>query len=270
MTLTEGTSTSDTHTSTLTGFNTTAQNSNMGLALPGFLQCKSGLDFREGKEIASGGFGVVLLGELMNPAILSDNREVAIKKIKGETLSSNHLVAFHQEISLMYFFKDCRYIAKIVGYSEDPYCLLMKYYRLGNLEDWIRLSSRRKTKNMILAFCDDISRGLNALHSHGFSHSDLKPQNILLDMDGMTNAVYCVLSDFGISQVVSDQSLLVQAFELSKLKGFSYEYASPDILMRLNQKNQRLDPSVSIYLPSDIYAYGIVMFFLVTRSSPWK
>lgn len=62
-----------------------------------------------------------------------------------------------------------------------------------------RISSRRSEKNYfresrLMELFTDIAKGVEYLHSHGITHRDLKPDNLLIDKDHRIK-----IGDFGIS-----------------------------------------------------------------------
>lgn len=85
---------------------------------------------------------------------------------------------------------------------------------------------------MIPLFCD-IVEGLSEMHKNGFVHSDIKPANIMLGRESESERFHAVISDFGITQIVSNKALLVSAFHVSKLQGASVNYAAPELLKKL-------------------------------------
>lgn len=50
------------------------------------------------------------------------------------------------------------------------------------------------------------------MHSSGIVHLDIKPANILLDFDPHSGMLFSVLTDFGLSKIVDEQTLKVKAF----------------------------------------------------------
>ncbi len=169
---------------------------------------------------------------------------------------------FHQEVSLMEYFKWCIHVVKIVGYCENPYCIIMKYYMVGSLKQYLS-RNRALTKNktaVAMAFSYDISRGILAIHEKGVCHLDLKPNNILLDV-GRDDRIYCVLTDFGISQIVSDEILKVQMFEAVRIKGLSMAYAAPERIAAYRQGQNCSNRE--IVKSWDIYSFGIILFELM-------
>ncbi len=125
-------------------------------------------------------------------------------------------------------FKHHRNIAKILGYSENPLCIVMKYYDQGSLTHWIK-TARNRSLFQVMRFAHGISSGLYLLHSKGIVHNDLKPDNILIDRDENGNLI-CVLTDFGICQVLNADILAVKAFKVTEIKGLSKRYVAQERL----------------------------------------
>ncbi len=87
------------------------------------------------------------------------------------------------------------------------------------------------------------------LHSKGVCHLDLKPENILLDKDEKRK-VYCVLTDFGISQIVNNNILKVKAFDIVPVKGMSVNYAAPERFLMYRQRN---NVSLEMFIPLELF-----------------
>jgi proprotein convertase subtilisin/kexin type 5 len=139
-------------------------------------------------------------------------------------------LSFQQEISLMEFFSDSEFIAKLIGVCRQPVCLLMKYYPLGSLENWMEkdksLVSRSKGTKLNIG-CD-IACGVLVLHSRQVAHCDLKPQNILVE-EKETRPRF-LLTDFGISKILTSEYLASEAFQMKNLRGLTLPYAAPDVI----------------------------------------
>lgn len=90
--------------------------------------------------------------------------------------------------------------------------------------------------------CLKLSDGLRALHSAGSIHRDLKPQNILLDADGIPK-----IADFGVVKPSEDVTLTNSAQFLGTIR-----YSSPEQLFG-KTINER----------SDVYSLGTVFFELL-------
>ena len=231
-----------------------------GLSIPGWLQFDQEKDFRIGKMLTSGGNGMIFLGTPVSPQLGKYGSPIVLKKIL-KTKTKEEIDLFRQEVAIMSMCKENKFIAKLVGYSEKPYFILMKHYRLGSLESWFRSQANIKTKNLITKFLKNISEALMFLHSHGLAHCDIKPQNVLLDEED-DGELYCVLTDFGITRIVTRDALKVQKFQAVDIRGASRPYAAPELF--------KSSLSMSEPRKSDVYSTAVVIYRLVTAKQPWS
>jgi serine/threonine protein kinase len=105
----------------------------------------------------------------------------------------------------------------------------------------------RLTEDQALFYFGEVVLGLEHLHSLDIAYRDLKPENVLLDLDG-----HVKLADFGLAR------------QMMSAKSFSYtfcgspEYLSPEML-----KRQGHTRSV------DFYSLGALLFEMVTGLPPF-
>ena len=88
---------------------------------------------------------------------------------------------------------------------------------------------------------------IEELHKYGIVYRDIKPENILLDLDG-----YIRLSDFGLAKPNMDREETAYSFCGSP------EYMSPEMLMR-NGHNFMVD----------IYCLGALLYEFICGSPPF-
>ena len=88
--------------------------------------------------------------------------------------------------------------------------------------------------------------GLEAAHSHGIVHRDIKPQNIIISTDGKVK-----VTDFGIARAASSNTIS------SNVMG-SVHYSSPE-QVRGGYSDEK----------SDIYSLGITLYEMVTGKVPF-
>jgi serine/threonine protein kinase len=99
----------------------------------------------------------------------------------------------------------------------------------------------------VLGWAHDVTVALQHVHAKGVCHLDLKPANVLLFDNGDAK-----LADFGLSQVMSDG--------VAHNSGCgSAAYMAPE---------QWVDGSL-VGAPADIYAFGVMLFELVTGWPPF-
>ncbi|KAI3657153.1 hypothetical protein MP638_002345 [Amoeboaphelidium occidentale] len=238
-----------------------------GISKPAYLEANSN-EFRMIKQIAQGGGGAVFIGEFLSGSKSTlYGKTVIFKKFADsyDKLSKPSKDAFDQEISLMDFFRNEKYIAKIYGYSHAPCCIIMKFYHNQSLDVWIQRnpgSSMRKRSQFAL----DIAQGISTMHSKSIAHNDLKPQNVLLDLDS-NGRLFCVITDFGISHILSEKVISAKAFSAVWLRGVSARYASPEAYERYRK---HLSAPAKVYKAGDIYCFAGILYDFLTTMSPWS
>jgi serine/threonine protein kinase/tetratricopeptide (TPR) repeat protein len=106
----------------------------------------------------------------------------------------------------------------------------------------------------VLWIGERLADGLAYAHERGILHQDLKPANVLLSDDGTP-----MLLDFNLSQD-SRLRLGVRAAYV----GGTLPYMSPEHLEALRDGRGHSDPR------SDVYALGLILYELLTGSSPFR
>lgn len=258
-------STRDQPTATWSGGISTFLSGQTEFAVPAFLKFKAGLEFRWHKRIAIGGGGAVYLGDALIPK-LKEFGDTIIVKIVGQSRDSvNQLVmqAFDQEISVMHYLGRHRNIAVMLGWCDEPVAMLMKCYPSGSLDGFL---SSVVTKARKLSFMSDVSQGLAFMHAKEVAHCDMKPPNILVDRDAC-GEFYCVLTDFGISQIYSTKATLVHSFEVVNMRGVSIAYAAPEAVIRFRN---RQDANKWTVMAGDVYSLGMIVFAILKSGDAWK
>jgi Tol biopolymer transport system component len=104
------------------------------------------------------------------------------------------------------------------------------------------------------AIACDVAEGLQAIHSRGLIHRDLKPGNVLLfeDEEGRRAAK---ISDFGISTRAGATQYTLTGFFVG-----TPEYMAPE----------QADPGVEIGPESDLYALGVILYECQTGDVPFR
>eukprot|EP00158_Paraphelidium_tribonemae_P007534 Partr_v1_DN28282_c0_g1_i1_m76466 putative protein kinase kinase kinase len=179
---------------------------------------------------------------------------------------ANAMDAFLQEVAISSYFSRHKNCATIYGFYVSPSpTIVMKKYQMP-LSAWIE--QRLESKNLlteILALSIDYILGIGALHTASFAHCDIKPQNVLLDVD-QDNQYFAVLTDFGLT-ITMNKDLAVKAFKTVDLRGMSLQYAAPEVIHRLKNKSSKATDDEM--MAGDIYAFGMSLYQMVTQHVPW-
>lgn len=148
----------------------------------------------------------------------------------------------------------------VTAASQRQYWLIMAYYNMGNLQDF--LAGHILTWTELCSLAGSIARGLAHLHSDTtpcgtpkvpIAHRDLKSSNIVLK-----NHSECALCDFGLALRL-DLSLTVDDFANSGQVGTA-RYMAPEVLeSRVNLED------LESFKQIDIYSMALVLWEMVSR-----
>lgn len=199
------------------------------------------LEIRE--AVGRGGFG-----EIYRAWDSTLEREVALKLLreeKAEGPRANSLVL--KEGRLLARLRH-RNVATVYGVDrhEGRLGLWMEFIRGKDLEALLQEQGPMGAREAV-GIGLDLCRALAAVHGAGLIHGDVKAQNVIREEGGRI-----VLTDFGLGQ---DLHREVESAEAS-VAGTPF-YMAPELLEQ-----------ASATVRSDIYALGVLLFHLVTRSYP--
>lgn len=136
-------------------------------------------------------------------------------------------------------------------HKGNPF-LVMELCAGGSLGDLI---GKPQSAADLSTLATGILLGLKALHTEGIIHRDIKPENILFDDKGTPR-----LADFGVSASVKKRQTIANFQGHAKIVFATYTYAPPE---QYDQKR-----AMKVMGPAnDIYAFGVVMYELITRGS---
>lgn len=129
--------------------------------------------------------------------------------------------------------------------------IVMQYMSGGTLESRLRKANGRLPVMETCRWIRDVCEGLDAARELGIVHHDIKPGNILLDLD--YNAK---ISDFGLSQVISGKS--ASAFLDPSRMWVSPQYVSPEKVLTGEEGPE-----------GDVYSLGASFYHLLAGEPPF-
>jgi hypothetical protein len=211
------------------------------------------------KKLATGGGGEIFLARVMTAFLKEKTGNLVIQKIvfvKNQTAQE----AFYQEVGIMIMLSPFPNFCRIIGYTENPVSMILQYYPDGSLQGWIQ--SNKFGRDVMVKVSKEISSALRIMHSYYLAHCDIKTQNILIEViDGVPA---CYLTDFGITQVLSDKILASRAFNVINLRGLSVFYAAPEAFKCFRTKAYTgVD-----FKKFDVYSLACIVLELLTRKTP--
>jgi eukaryotic-like serine/threonine-protein kinase len=141
------------------------------------------------------------------------------------------------------------HIVQIIDAGEEgatPY-IVFEYVEGETLKQRIRRLGRLPVPEAV-AYAIEVARALDAAHARHIVHRDVKPQNVLIDLEGSAK-----VTDFGIARTLDEDGLTSDGRVLG-----TTDYVSPE---------QALGHPVGPQ--SDIYSLGVVLFEMLTGDVPF-
>ena len=196
------------------------------------------------EKIGSGG-----MSEVYKAKCHKLNRLVAIKVLKSEFTSDATFVSkFKMEAQAAAGLSHPNIVNIYDVVDEgDIHFIVMELVEGITLKNYITKKGHLDVKEAI-GIAIQVASGIEAAHEQHIIHRDIKPQNMLISMDGKVK-----VADFGIARAVSSQTM-----NAATVVG-SVHYISPE-QARGGYSDER----------SDLYSLGITMFEMVTGHVPFE
>ncbi|MEH2162186.1 MAG: AAA family ATPase [Nostoc sp.] len=208
--------------------------------------------------IALPGFKIVTLLKAGVKAVIyrgikvEDQRPVIIKGLRPEQCTPNNIEQFKHEYAIA---QRLNIAAAVKIYALEmhqgiPY-LIMEDFQARSLDE---LLDQFQQPISFLKIAIEITSKLAQIHTYHIVHKDIKPQNILVNLE--TNQVK--IADFGIAAFIPYQQQIVSSS--SRIEG-SLPYISPEQTGRMNR---------GIDHRSDLYSLGITFYEMLTGELPFQ
>ncbi|MFJ4362577.1 serine/threonine-protein kinase [Streptomyces chartreusis] len=211
---------------------------------------KIGSRYTANQILGRGSAGTVWLGE-------GPEGPVAIKLLREDLASDQELVGrFVQERTALLGLEHPNVVSvRDLVVDGNDLALVMDLVRGTDLRT--RLDrDRRLAPEAAVAIVADIADGLAAAHAAGVVHRDVKPENVLLDMQGPLGpggSHPALLTDFGVAKLIDSP----RRTRATKIIG-TPDYLAPEIV-------EGLPPRAAV----DIYALATVLYELLAGFTPF-
>ncbi|GAM20898.1 hypothetical protein SAMD00019534_040730 [Acytostelium subglobosum LB1] len=209
------------------------------------------------KEVGKGAFGIVYEAEWngeivalkkLIPPIGADNMQEDEKK-------EDRLRVFREFSHEVYSMSRLSHpnVMKISGYCLQPLCMALEYVKHGSLYNLLSNNLIEIGWGLRLQIATEIAKGMHHMHSHNppMIHRDLKSPNILMHGFVEGNNPVSTIIDYGTSTELYGGAALARCVDQPL-------WLAPEVMASMPYSE-----------PSDVYAFGIMLWELYTRAHPY-
>ncbi|XP_022871377.1 casein kinase 1-like protein 10 [Olea europaea var. sylvestris] len=209
-----------------------------------------GAKFKLGRKIGSGSFGELYLG-----VNIQTGEEVAVKL---ESVKTKH-PQLRYESKLYMLLQGGTGIPHLKWFGVEGEYNAMVIDLLGpSLEDLFNYCNRKFTLKTVLMLADQLINRVEYMHSRGFLHRDIKPDNFLMGLGRKANQVYVI--DYGLAKKYRDlQTHKHIPYRENKNLTGTARYASVNTHLGVEQSRR-----------DDLESLGYILMYFLRGSLPWQ
>ncbi|XP_072958832.1 casein kinase 1-like [Typha angustifolia] len=206
--------------------------------------------FKLGRKIGSGSFGEIYLG-----VNIQSGEEVAVKL---ESVKTKH-PQLHYESKLYMLLQGGNGIPHLKWFGVEGEYNVMVIDLLGpSLEDLFNYCNRKLSLKTVLMLADQLINRVEYMHSRGFLHRDIKPDNFLMGLGRKANQVFVI--DYGLAKKYRDlQTHKHIPYRENKNLTGTARYASVNTHLGIEQSRR-----------DDLESLGYVLMYFLRGSLPWQ
>ncbi|KAJ5832702.1 hypothetical protein N7474_001013 [Penicillium riverlandense] len=218
--------------------------------------------WKKKRHLGIGIFGTVWLEECV-----SENQEHRLRAVKEVRKMGPAAKAmdYNRELETIAKFSQQKFDGCFVqssGWFESPdaVCIAMEYLPNGDLQKYM---TQPFPENEAQQITFQLLEGLDYMHSSGFAHHDLRPQNIFVLSYGPD--WWVKIGDFGLSKRVMEGFTGLQTFNSTPA------FTAPEVYEQAWKQQQEDDAPVLDSTPeADIWALGVIVYYMLTAKLPFS
>jgi tRNA A-37 threonylcarbamoyl transferase component Bud32 len=194
------------------------------------------------------------MGQVFSAVNLAIRRRVAIKVLKPEVLADAQFCARFQREAEAIARIEHRNVAHFIDLViSDPTFLVMEYVAGPTLAAVLRKEGRLEPRRAV-AIALRLCWALEAAHTAGIIHRDVKPGNVILAPDPELGEEPKLI-DFGLAKLVTNVETPTRTGQIVGTP----QYMAPEQIA-----NQPVDPR------TDVYALGCVLYHMIAGRPPFE